>query len=74
MSRNKSLEVVISHELVEILESLGERDDRSVLDEIRYAISDRKFLCEKVDEGYTVVLEKFNENTGQTERTIVDIS
>lgn len=73
MSSKNNLTVILSHDLVEILETLGKRDGLPVTEEIRYAISDRKFLCNKVDEGHTVVLEKFNEVTGETERTIVDI-
>lgn len=73
MSSKKSLTVTLSHDLVEILETLGERDRLSLTEEIRYAISDRKFLCDKVDQGHTVILEKLNEETGETERIIVDI-
>lgn len=73
MSSKKSLTVTLSHDLVEILETLGERDQLSLTEEIRYAISDRKFLCDKVDQGHTVILEKLDEETGETERIIVDI-
>lgn len=59
--RRGSLDIEISGGSLEALQELSERSGRPVTEELRFAISDRKFFTEKVREGYRIkVIDRSN--------------
>lgn len=50
------MDIDISGGALEALQELSSRSGRPVTEELRLAISDRKFFSEKVEEGYAIKL------------------
>jgi hypothetical protein len=70
MKHKGSMQIVIDEDIVKVLRELAlSSGSGSITEEIRFAISDRKFFSEKVAEGYKILLEH-PDRPG--ERTVVD--
>jgi hypothetical protein len=70
MKHKGSMQIVIDEDIVKVLRELAlSSGSGSITEEIRFAISDRKFFSEKVAEGYKIFLEH-SDRPG--ERTVVD--
>lgn len=63
MSTKKKLTVNLSEELVDVLRNLADQNDSSMTEELKKAISDRKFFSERKAAGSRIVLEDGNERT-----------
>jgi len=50
------MDIDISGGALEALEELSRRSGRPITEELRFAISDRKFFSGKVEEGYAIKL------------------
>lgn len=57
MSDRKKLTVNLSAEIVDVLKDLAKRNDSSMTEELRKAISDRKFFIEQKAAGKQIILE-----------------
>jgi len=68
-SNKGSLTVVLSSEIVEVLESLAAAHSGDPLKELKQAVSDRKFFSDKVAKGDRIIL--LNDAEPDV-RTIVD--
>jgi hypothetical protein len=63
MSDRKKLTVNLSAEIVDVLKEMAERNHSSMTEELRNAISDRKFFIEQKNAGKKIVLEDDDERT-----------
>lgn len=61
--KSKSMTVVLSSEIVEILQELAAYYGTSLTDQIRHAVSDRKFFSDAYHAGKDIILVKDRENT-----------
>lgn len=57
MADRKKLTVNLSEEIVDILKDMAKRNQSSMTEELRNAISDRKFFIEQKEAGKKIVLE-----------------
>jgi predicted transcriptional regulator len=69
MSDRKKLTVNLSAEIVDVLKEMAERNRSSMTEELRNAISDRKFFIDQKDAGKRIILEGSDEGA---DRTIVE--
>lgn len=70
MPERKKLTVNLSSEIVDVLKNMADRNGSSMTEELRNAISDRKFFIEQKDAGKRIVLEGSEGDGG--DRTIVE--
>lgn len=59
--KEKTLSVVLSAEVVEVLQHLARVHRSSMTQELLNAVTDRKFLSDKHAEGYRLLLERDSE-------------
>lgn len=69
MADRKKLTVNLSSDIVDVLREMADRNGSSMTEELRNAISDRKFFIEQKAQGKRIVLEQAD--TGD-DRTIVE--
>lgn len=66
--RKGSMDFRLSGEIVAVLNEMADYNDTSLTEELRAAISDRKFFSEKVAEGHEIFIYDMENNT----RVLVD--
>lgn len=69
MSDRKKLTVNLSAEIVDVLKEMADRNRSSMTEELRNAISDRKFFIDQKAAGKRIILEGSDEDN---DRTIVE--
>lgn len=69
MSERKKLTVNLSAEIVDVLKEMADRNRSSMTEELRNAISDRKFFIDQKAAGKRIILEGSDEDS---DRTIVE--
>jgi predicted transcriptional regulator len=66
----KKLTVNLSSDIVDVLKSLAETNNSTMTDELKRAISDRKFFADQTAAGSKIILENAEE---PNIRTIVEL-
>jgi predicted transcriptional regulator len=59
----RKLTVSLSSEIVDVLRDLADTNDSTMTEELKKAISDRKFFSDRKAEGNRIVLEHENQRT-----------